>query len=113
MPETIFTKIINKEIPANIVHEDDDCLVFHDIAPKAPVHLLAIPKKPIQSMAHIEQADQAVIGHLMHVIRKVADDMGLEAGYRVVTNCGDDGGQEVQHIHFHILGGRKLSWPPG
>lgn len=112
MSETIFSKIIRKEIPAKIVFEDEHCLVFHDIAPKAPVHVLVIPKKPIQSVACIEPEDQHLIGHLFLVIRQVAEQLNLDKGYRVITNCGDEGGQEVQHLHFHVLGGCKLSWSP-
>ncbi len=114
MSETVFSKIIRKEIPAKIVHEDDLCLAFHDINPRAPVHVLVIPKKPIVSVEDIEPEDQALIGHLFLVIRIVAKSLGIaEGGYRVVTNCGRDGGQEVPHLHFHVLGGRSLSWPPG
>lgn len=113
MSETIFSKIIRKEIPANIVYEDDRCMVFHDIAPVAPVHVLVIPKQPIRSVAAIAPGDAPLIGHLFEVIRNVADQLGLDGGYRVVTNCGDDAGQEVQHLHFHVIGGKKLSWPPG
>lgn len=113
MTDTIFGKIIRKEIPANIVHEDDQCLAFHDVAPKAPVHVLVIPKKPIRSVAEIDDDDAALIGHIFCVIRQIAADLELEDGYRVVTNIGSDGGQEVEHLHFHVLGGRKLTWPPG
>ena len=112
MTETIFSKIIRKEIPAKIVFEDDLCLAFHDIAPEAPVHVLVIPKKPIRSVAEIEPEDHALIGHLFSVIRQVADQLGLEKGYRVITNCGEEGGQEVLHLHFHLLGGRQLAWTP-
>ena len=113
MPETIFSKIIRKEIPAQVVYEDDQCLAFHDIAPKAPVHVLIIPKKPIENVDDIEPEDAPLIGHLFCVMRQIAADLKLEKGYRVITNCGEEGGQEVQHLHFHLLGGRKLSWPPG
>ena len=114
MSETVFSKIIRKEIPAKIVHEDEWCLAFHDIHPRAPVHVLVIPKKPIVSVEDIQPEDQELIGHLFLVIRSVAKSLGIaEGGYRVVTNCGRDGGQEVPHLHFHVLGGRSLSWPPG
>ncbi|QDU58461.1 histidine triad nucleotide-binding protein [Aeoliella mucimassa] len=113
MAETIFTKIINKEIPAKIVHEDDQCLAFHDVAPQAPTHVLVIPKKPIESIDQLEEADQALMGHLWMIIRKLAAELELGDGYRVVVNCGRDGGQSVDHLHFHLLGGRSLSWPPG
>ncbi len=114
MSETIFSKIIRKEIPANIVYEDDLSLAFYDIHPKAPTHILIIPKKPIISVEEIEAEDQALIGHLYLVIQKVARQVGIaEGGYRVVVNCRRNGGQEVPHLHFHLLGGRPLSWPPG
>jgi histidine triad (HIT) family protein len=111
--DTIFGKIIRREIPANIVYEDDLCLAFRDVTPQAPVHILLIPKKPIVNLATIEPEDQAVLGHLMLTASKIAAQEGLEKGYRVVTNIGEDGGQTVYHLHFHILGGRPLSWPPG
>ena len=110
---TIFQKIIDKEIPANIVYEDDRCLAFHDVAPQAPVHVLVIPKQPITSMAAIQDGDSALIAHLWLVIRNVARQLSLESGYRVVVNCGRDGGQSVDHLHFHLLGGRQMKWPPG
>jgi histidine triad (HIT) family protein len=111
--DTIFGKIIRREIPANIVYEDDLCLAFRDVAPQAPVHILLIPKKPIVNLATLEPEDQALLGHLMMTASKIAAQEGLEKGYRVVTNIGEDGGQTVYHLHFHILGGRALSWPPG
>lgn len=110
---SIFAKIIAKEIPAEIVYEDDLCLAFQDIAPKAPVHILVIPKKPIVSVDEIAAEDAALMGHLWTVIPNVAREAGLANGYRVVVNCGDDGGQEVPHLHYHLMGGRKLTWPPG
>ena len=110
---TIFQKIIDGEIPADIVHEDDRCLAFRDIAPQAPVHVLVIPRKPIVSLAHLEDEDEALVGHLMMVARKVALDQGLENGFRTVINTGQDGGQSVDHLHIHVLGGRGLAWPPG
>lgn len=114
MSETIFSKIIRKEIPAKIVHEDDQCLAFHDVSPQAPVHVLVIPKKPIVSIETLEPEDAALIGHIWLTIQKVARDLGIaESGYRVVVNCGRDGGQSVDHLHYHILGGRGLTWPPG
>jgi histidine triad (HIT) family protein len=112
--ETVFSKIIAGQLPADIVYEDERVLAFRDIQPRAPVHILVIPKKPIPSVAHIEDEDGPLLGHLWLVLRRVAQEQGLaEAGYRVVVNCGDDGGQEVPHLHFHVLGGRRLSWPPG
>jgi histidine triad (HIT) family protein len=109
----IFQKIIDREIPAEIVFEDQECLVFHDIAPQAPVHVLVIPKKPIQSIAASSDEDVQLLGHLLIVIRDVAKMLGLENGFRVITNNGPDGGQEVDHLHFHVLGGRQMNWPPG
>jgi histidine triad (HIT) family protein len=110
---TIFQKIINRDIPAKIVYEDDLCLAFEDINPRAPTHLLVIPKKEIISVDTIEPEDEALIGHLFTAMRKIAAQLGLSDGYRVITNCGRDAGQEVMHIHFHMLAGRKFTWPPG
>lgn len=111
--KTIFKKIIDGEIPANIVHDDEHCLVFHDISPKAPVHVLVIPKKEIATLDDIADEDQALMGHLWLVVRDVARKLGLEEGYRVVVNCKENGGQEVPHVHLHLMGGRRLNWPPG
>lgn len=114
MGDTIFGKIIRKEIPAKIVYEDESCLAFHDVSPQAPVHVLVIPKKPIVSLEQLESEDAPLLGHLWLTIQKVARQLELaESGYRVVVNCGKDGGQSVDHLHFHILGGRALKWPPG
>ena len=113
MNNTIFGKIIRKEIPADIVYEDEQVLAFRDINPQAPVHLLVIPKDHIESLEALMPEQQPLMGHLMVVIQKVAAESGLTEGYRVVTNIGTDGGQTVPHLHFHILGGRGLSWPPG
>lgn len=110
---TIFAKIIAKEIPADIVYEDDQCLAFRDISPKAPVHILIIPKKPIVSLAELEEHDQAVMGRCIWVAHQVAKQESLDNGYRLVCNCGADGGQEVPHLHFHLLGRRQMTWPPG
>ncbi|MCP4889475.1 MAG: histidine triad nucleotide-binding protein [Rubripirellula sp.] len=110
---SIFSKIIAKEIPADILHEDDVCLAFRDINPKAPVHFLVIPKKEIESLADVSEEDEAILGRCMVVASKVADAEGLEAGYRMVANTREEGGQEVPHLHFHILGGRPMNWPPG
>ncbi len=111
--KTIFKKIIDREIPADILFEDDLCLVFRDVSPQAPVHLLAIPKKEIASLDALADEDLPILAHLWKVIRNLAPTAGLSDGYRVVVNCGRDGGQEVAHLHFHILGGRRLGWPPG
>ena len=114
MPEkTVFKKIIDREIPAKIVYEDDLCLAFEDINPQAPTHLIVIPKKEIPSVDDVAEEDGALVGHLLVVIRKIAAQLGLSGGYRVVTNCGRDAGQEVMHLHFHLLAGRSLAWPPG
>lgn len=110
----IFTKIINREIPADIVYEDDQCLAFRDINPQAPVHLLLIPKREIPSLSQLESGDQALMGHLMLTAAQIAKGQGLdESGYRIVMNTGMNAGQTVFHIHLHILGGRALKWPPG
>lgn len=110
---TIFEKIIAREIPAKIVYEDEWVLAFHDVHPQAPVHVLLIPKKPVPSLDHLSAVDAPMLGHLMLSIKKIAESLGLAKGYRVVANCGPDGGQSVDHLHFHILGGRALAWPPG
>ncbi len=110
---TIFKKIIDGDIPAKIVYQDDTCLAFHDVAPQAPVHVLVIPKREIRSIATLDETDQELLGHLLLVIKKIAADLGLTSGYRVVTNIGSEGGQSVNHLHFHLLGGRQLTWPPG
>lgn len=113
MPKTIFERIADREIPAKIVHEDDLCLAFHDVNPQAPTHVLLIPKKPIPSIDQLNEADAALLGHLWLTVPKLAKALQLVGGYRVVVNCGPDGGQTVDHLHFHILGGRPLTWPPG
>ena len=114
MPETIFSRIVRKEIPAKIVYEDDVCLAFHDVNAQAPVHVLVIPKRQIDSLEQATDDDANLLGHLQIVIQKVARILNLhESGYRVVLNCGRDGGQSVGHIHYHVLGGRPLAWPPG
>lgn len=111
--QSIFSKIISKEIPADILHEDDLCLAFRDINPQAPVHFLVIPKKEIQSMASLTAEDEQVVGRCLIVASEVAAAEGLINGYRLIANTLKDGGQEVPHLHFHILGGRRLKWPPG
>lgn len=111
---TIFAKIINKEIKADIVYEDDQCLAFRDINPQAPTHILMIPKKEIESLATIQKEDQSLLGHLLLKISEIADAEGLtKEGFRVVANTNEYGGQSVYHLHFHLLGGRALTWPPG
>jgi histidine triad (HIT) family protein len=113
LPINIFKKIIDREIPAKIVHEDDLCLAFHDINPQAPVHLLIIPKKVIPTHAEISAEDQALLGHLHLVAQRLAVQLGLDAGYRLVLNCKEQAGQTVAHLHMHLLGGRAMAWPPG
>ncbi len=114
MSKTIFQKIADREIPADIVFEDDKCVAFRDVSPKAPTHVLVIPREPIPSLEQLSEKDEALLGHMWMVIPKVARELGVaEGGYRVVVNCGKDGGQSVDHLHFHILGGRQLDWPPG
>ena len=113
MAKTIFKRIIDREIPAKIAYEDDLCLAFHDVNPQAPTHVLVIPKKEIASLGQLTAEDQALVGHLMLVVKNLAGDLGLAGGYRVVVNCGPDGGQSVDHLHLHLLGGRQLKWPPG
>jgi histidine triad (HIT) family protein len=111
--ETIFSKIIRREIPADIIYEDDLALAFHDVQPQAPVHILVIPKQPIAKLADAESQDHALMGHLLLTVKRVAQQAGLTNGYRVVINTGEDGGQTVYHLHIHILGGRQMKWPPG
>lgn len=111
--KTIFKRIIDKEIPANIVYEDERCLAFRDVAPQSPTHVLVIPRKEIPSIAHASDDDSALLGHLLTTARKLAAQLGLTNGYRVVINCGPDGGQSVDHLHVHLLGGRPHGWPPG
>lgn len=110
---TVFSKIIAREIPARIVYEDDLAMAFHDIHPQAPVHVLIVPKREILSLATATDEDLQLLGHLQVVASKVAKQLGLENGYRLVTNIGTDGGQTVGHLHYHLLGGRPLGWPPG
>ena len=110
---TIFTKIINKEIPADIVYEDDLCLAFRDINPQAPVHILIIPKKPLSILNDAEIEDQELLGHLMLAAIKIADKEGVADAFRLVLNNGASAGQEIFHMHFHLLAGRPFSWPPG
>ena len=114
MPETIFSRIVRKEIPAKIVYEDDVSLAFHDLNGQAPIHVLVIPKRQIDSLEVATVDDVNLLGHLQIVIQKGARMLDIhESGYRVVMNCGRDGGQSVGHIHYHVLGGRPLAWPPG
>ncbi|MEM9446734.1 MAG: histidine triad nucleotide-binding protein [Verrucomicrobiota bacterium] len=111
--DTIFGKIIRKEIPADIVHEDELCLAFRDINAQAPTHILVIPKKAIPKLSSVAEEDKELLGHMLLTVNSIAQKEGLENGYRVVINTDQDGGQTVFHLHMHLLGGRSLSWPPG
>ena len=106
--DCIFCKIVSGDIPSNKVYEDDTVLAFHDIAPQMPVHVIVIPKMHIASAAEVNEDNSAVIAHIFEVIPKIAKDLGLDNGFRIINNCGKDGGQTVNHIHFHILGGKTL-----
>lgn len=111
---TIFDKIIRKEIPADIVFEDEEVIAFKDINPQAPIHILIIPKKRIATINDLEENDISITGKLIYTAKTIASEIGIsEDGYRLVFNCNDNGGQEVYHIHLHLLGGRKMTWPPG
>ena len=111
--DCIFCKISAGEIPAKKAYEDDQCLAFYDLDPQAPVHVLLIPKQHIASISDITPENSAVVAHIFEVAGKLAAELGLTNGYRVVSNCGEDGGQSVPHLHFHVLGGRSMAWPPG
>lgn len=114
MTDNIFMKIVERKIPANIVFEDEECLAFRDINPQAPVHVLIIPKKKvIPTHADIKEEDKALLGHLHLVAAKLAQQLGLNDGYRIVVNCLERAGQTVPHLHMHLLGGRDMTWPPG
>jgi histidine triad (HIT) family protein len=113
LSDNVFLKILNRQIKADVVHEDDRCLAFRDIDPKAPVHVLIIPKKVIPTHADLADEDCELMGHLHLVAVRLAEQLGLLDGYRLVINCKDAGGQAVPHLHLHLLGGRKMTWPPG
>ena len=111
--DCIFCKIANGEIPATKVYEDETVVAFNDLEPQAPTHILVIPKQHITSAADVTEENSAVIAHIFEVIAKLSKELNMADGFRVVNNCGEDGGQTVGHIHFHILAGRNLGWPPG
>ena len=113
MAKTVFKRIIDGELPANLLFEDDRCLAFQDVNPQAPTHVLVIPRQEIPSLAEATEADRDLLGHLLLVAHQVARQQNLTNGYRVVVNIGEDGGQTVSHLHIHVLGGRRLGWPPG
>ena len=113
MENCLFCKIAAGQIPSNKIYEDDKVLAFYDIDPQAPVHFLVIPKEHIGSADEIDGTNSAIVAHVFEVIAKIAKELKLEKGYRIVNNCGEEGGQTVGHLHFHVLGGRLLAWPPG
>lgn len=113
MAKTIFEQIIDREIPADIVHEDDRCVAFNDINPQAPVHILVVPRKPIPKLADARDDDAELLGHLLRTASRVASDRGYGDAFRLVINNGEAVGQSVFHVHVHVLAGRALSWPPG
>lgn len=111
---TLFTRIINREIPADIVYEDEQAIAFNDIDPQAPMHVLIVPKKEIPTINDISEEDEALVGHLYRIAAQLAHEKGIaEDGYRVVMNCNEYGGQSVYHIHLHMMGGRRMGWPAG
>ena len=113
MNDCIFCKIVSGEIPSTKVYEDDTVLGFKDLSPQAPVHVLLIPKTHITSVDDVTPENSAVVAHIFEVAAKLAKEFGLSNGYRIVTNCGEDGGQTVKHLHFHLMGGRTFGWPAG
>jgi histidine triad (HIT) family protein len=113
MTDNIFLKIIERKIPATIVHEDEQCVAFRDVNPQAPVHVLIIPRKVIATHDDVTAEDAPLLGHLHLVAAKLAKDLGLAQGYRLVLNCREQAGQTVPHLHLHLIGGRPMSWPPG
>lgn len=111
--DTIFGKILRKEIPCTFIYEDDQCVAFNDINPQAPIHFLVIPRKPIAQLSLSQDEDEKLLGHLLLVSKKIAAQVGLNNGFRTVINDGKEGCQSVYHLHIHVLGGRQLGWPPG
>jgi histidine triad (HIT) family protein len=113
LSDNIFQKIIDRKLPADIVYEDDRCLAFRDIHPRAPVHVLLIPKKVIRTHADVTEEDRDLLGHLHLVAARLAEQLKLDNGYRLVINCKESAGQTVPHLHMHLMGGRAMNWPPG
>ena len=113
MSDCLFCKIVAGQIPSKKVYEDEELLAFHDIGPKAPVHFLVVPKKHVPSLYELEKADAALVGRLVYKAQELARELGCEKGARFVLNCKSDGGQTVEHLHLHVLGGRAMGWPPG
>lgn len=114
MEDCVFCKIVKGEIPSSKVYEDDKIISFKDLSPEAPVHVLIIPKKHISSLNEVDSEAADIIAHIFKTVPKLVKELGIdEGGYRIVSNCGEDGGQSVPHVHFHLLGGRSLNWPPG
>ena len=113
MDESVFSRIINHDLEAEIVFEDDLVVAFRDIYPQAPVHVLIVPRRQIETLNELQEDDEALVGHMIYVASRLARDMQIMNGYRLVMNCGPGGGQTVYHIHMHLLGGRQMDWPPG
>jgi histidine triad (HIT) family protein len=113
MADNVFLKIVEKKLPARMVHEDEQCVAFHDANPQAPVHVLIVPRKVIRTHADVRPEDREVLGHLHVVAVQLAEKLGLADGYRLVLNCKERAGQTVPHLHLHLLGGRDFGWPPG
>lgn len=111
--DCIFCKIASGEIPSKKIYEDDKVIAFHDLAPQAPLHFLVIPKQHIATLNDLTEADTLIAGHILFTAQRLAKELGCDAGFRVVMNCNEDGGQTVYHIHMHVLGQRQMSWPPG
>lgn len=110
---TIFSRIINGEVPADIFYQDSQVVAFHDTSPKAPMHFLVVSRKVIPSLSSLSESDGPLLGHMVYVAQKLAKQVGSIDGFRIVSNCGKNGGQTVDHIHIHVLGGREMQWPPG
>ncbi len=111
--DCVFCKIANGEIPSKKAYEDDRILGFYDLDPQAPTHILLIPKEHLSSVREITPENSGIVAHIFEVAAQLAEELGLSNGFRIVTNCGEDGGQTVPHLHFHLLGGRSMKWPPG